>query len=421
MISYPFLPNPSAGAFRTERLTKGLADLGWEIEIVTIGERFDAVKQENLHNRLPASVTVNRTSTLDPWLWLQQRNTRNVALRILRSMVMAASSFPDHMTGWIPFAVSRGLKIHRKKKIDAIYTTSPPHSTHMAGHLLSSLTGLPWVADFRDPWTTNAFSAQEPKPRVLAAIERALEKAVFNRASYVFANTRANLNILLQANPGLPPEKVVFLPNGWDPFPDDVPTGGKHDAFTILHAGAFYPRFKPFALLDAVAEWRRRGPSGGAVPQPGNLKIVLLGCSDPAIRDRVERLGIGDLVEMLPQVPRAEARRRMLESDILWVTLGTGKASSTYIPSKLLEYIASGKPILGFFPQGEAASMITSTGTGKVFTRDDPDPIIGFLADAVTDKKQAIGKIFHPLEDVKDTYRMDRVVERLDDILRRLI
>jgi len=57
----------------------------------------------------------------------------------------------------------------------------------------------------------------------------------------------------------------------------------------------------------------------------------------------------------------------MCGADLLWASLGTGNESSTYIPSKLFEYIAAKRPIWGFFPEGEAAYLIRETNVGETF------------------------------------------------------
>ena len=60
---------------------------------------------------------------------------------------------PDAKIGWIPFAVSDGLKIINDHQIDMIFSSSPPQTINLIAKKLSKKTGIPWVADYRDPWT----------------------------------------------------------------------------------------------------------------------------------------------------------------------------------------------------------------------------------------------------------------------------
>ncbi len=115
MISYPFPPNPSAGAVRSERFARYLAEYGWNIDIITIKPKQNySVPDPKLINE---RITVHRTRTLDPWLWLSKRIPKNFLLRAIRSVLMRIFSFPDHMLLWLPFALFTGLKICKGKKM----------------------------------------------------------------------------------------------------------------------------------------------------------------------------------------------------------------------------------------------------------------------------------------------------------------
>ena len=416
MISYPFPPNPSAGAVRSERFARYLAEYGWNIDLITIKPQQNrTVNDSELFDK---KITIHRTRTLDPWLWLSNRIPENIILRGIRSVLMRLFSFPDHMFLWLPFALIRGLKICKGKKVSAIYTTSPPHSSQIIGYLLSRITGIPWVADFRDPWTLNAYRGTGVVDDVLVKIATVMEKAVYKTASYVLANTPANKRNLLKAFPQIPDDHVVYLPNGWEPFGEGI-TGVENgnNAFTIVHAGTFYPRFKPYALLYAMAAWK-----GGVKPDdvPGfdelNVKIHLFGAKDTETRKLVRQLDLDDYVDIIPWIPQADVRKKMCSADLLWVTLGTGPESSTYVPSKLFEYIAAKKPIIGFFPNGDAASLIRETRTGVVFSSDDPMPIITHIHDMMTNQHN----IYNPDRESVERYHIKSVVKSFDDLLNKM-
>ena len=109
----------------------------------------------------------------------------------------------------------------------------------------------------------------------------------------------------------------------------------------------------------------------------------------------------------------------MCQADMLLATLGTGTESATYIPSKLFEYIAAKKPILGFFPEGVACDLIRDTQTGVVFTSDDPFPVIRFLNSMIMEKRST-GIPYSPDTDVVMSYHIANRVKELSDILSTL-
>jgi glycosyltransferase involved in cell wall biosynthesis len=420
MISYPFLPSLTAGAIRTERFARYLRNHSWISDVVTIDTRQDLYNDMSKLDALGSDISIHRTRNLDPWLKLKGMSPRIFPLRAARSLLMKFFSFPDHMLWWVPLAVLRSREVMLEKPIDAIYTTSPPHSTHLAGWWLSKLTGVRWVADFRDPWTQNRYHnllrGDSVLDTFLHKIETALENLVLRQASIVLTNTPSNRQQLLTNRPWLAPEKVVYMPNGWEPYTREIPLPAGDRPFTIVHAGTFYPGFKPYALLHAIALWRdvSRSPYGEF---PGHrLAVEILGDSSAATHNVISELQIEDMVTVHPWMAIDEARKRMLAADLLWATLGTGPASRSFVPSKLFEYIAADRPIIGFFPEGDAADLIRSTGTGVVLTSDHSDPVIRILSEALNGRRESVSW-YKPRREVIDQYQIDALAERLAKLL----
>jgi len=419
LISYPFPPNSSAGAVRSERFARYLSGLDWDVEVISIRPRKDLYADTRRLEILGQKVRIHMTRTIDPWLWLSDKNPGNRFLRAVRSALMEIFSFPDHMLLWVPFAVSKGLSIFKERGFDAIYTTSPPHSTHLAGLILSKLTGKTWVCDFRDPWTLNAYRDKGGWRRYGLIIERALEKQVIENAALVLSNTHANHKNLLKAFPKLDPEKVTYVPNGWEEFENTAAVLSPDHKLTIVHAGTFYPKFKPYALFYALCAWKEGNHHPDVSPlNSGDIRILLLGSRDEQTANTVKELNLSDIVEIKPWTALDEARGIMSGADILWTSLGTGQESATYVPSKIFEYIATGKPILGFFPEGEARRIIEETGAGKVFTSDAPEPIIAYLDRLIKLKKTGrIETIYRPDSDKIQSLKMSSILKQFSDQL----
>lgn len=421
MICYPFPPNASAGAVRSERIARYLAWQGWDVDVVTIRQREDLYHETTQLEKLPRNVRVHLTKGVDPYLWLQKREPASRLGQTAKSVLMEATGFPDHTLYWNYVAVAKGLEIHRKSPVDLIYTTSPPHATQLCGLALSKIIDKPWIADFRDPWTLNAYRTGGALRTIFNQIEKFLEKRVLKGTDLILANTKANRYNMLRAFPFLSDEKVHYLPNGWEAFPGHLKPGKKPSEFTIVHAGHFYPRFKPYALLHALAIWRRGADKMSLPPFHGGLKVLLLGAGDDATVRLVEELELTDIVEIRPWVALDEAREIMMAADFLWTSLGTDAKSRTYIPSKIFEYISSGRPILGFFPEGEAENLIRRTKTGKVFTCDDPLPIIDFLNDCLNKHKQGEPVEYRPVEGELAALEIKNLISQLHHIMRGLV
>ena len=420
MISYPFPPNASAGAVRSERFARYLQEFGWAIDVVAIKPRHDLFKDKVRLDNLGKDVKVHFTFTFDPWLYLREKSPKNPLYKGLRSLLMKLSSFPDHMLFWVPFALNKCLKICRQKQIHAIYTTSPPHSSHLTGLMVSMITGKPWVSDFRDPWTLNAHRASGNIDNILFKLEKAMEKKVLKKAKLILTNTDINRKNLLRAFPETPHNKVVTLTNGWEEIPLYSKPDDSNELVTIIHAGKFYPKFRPYALFHALASWRDSIHPTGSNPLE-NVSVILLGAKEPATIQIVNELKLNDIVHFSPWVPLNKARERMSRADILWASLGSGPEAAGYIPSKLFEYISARRPIWGFFPEGDAASLIRNTNFGKVFTDDNPAPVIEALESAINEKKSKGAITFQPNNKVIARYRVRYLVEKLSLLLSEML
>jgi hypothetical protein len=422
MFSYPFPPNASAGAVRSERFARYLPEFGWEVDVVTIKVRRDLFEDTTRVQKLGPSVRIHVTATLDPYLLLHAWEPSWLPMRVVRSAGLRLFSFVDHMLLWIPFAVNRSLQLHRSARFDAVYTTSPPHSTHLAGLIFSRLTKVPVITDFRDPWTLNSycnmFRNSSLWERIQFRVETAMERAVLNGAAAILANTRVNRDRMLEAFHFVDRQRVFYLPNGWEPFEQPIQTQTDGAPFLIVHAGTFYPKFKPFALLHALSQWKH-GTAAEIAPALGDIKVILLGCRDRKAVDMVADLGLQEIVEIRPWVALGEARALMCRADLLWTTLGTGKESASYVPSKIYEYIAAGRPIIGFFPDGEAADLIRETGAGIVFNSDDPIPVIRAIHEAIAAKSSGASfpPFYAPNTAIIEHRRIDLIVKQFANVL----
>jgi hypothetical protein len=170
MISYAFPPMSVVGVYRTLKFCKFLPEFGWQPVVLTVRRAKDWAYDESLLSDLPPETKVYRTISFEPlstYESLQGRirksslhtgetpsvtvstEARRSLPRRVRSYLAGWLSTPDKKTFWLPFALARGRGIIKDEKIDLVYTSSPPHSTHLVGHGLSKLCDLPWVADVR--------------------------------------------------------------------------------------------------------------------------------------------------------------------------------------------------------------------------------------------------------------------------------
>ncbi|WP_434516572.1 glycosyltransferase [Dechloromonas sp. ARDL1] len=262
-------------------------------------------------------------------------------------------ALPDRWSAWWIGGVLSGLRQIRREKPSVIWSTYPISTAHLIGLTLSRLSGLPWVADFRDPMINGDYPSNPLQRRVW----QWLEGQVFRYAKRCVFTTERAAETYRQRYPGAA-EKCRVIENGYDEevFAGNVAKrdGVSEGQLLMLHSGIIYPRDRnPTAFFQAIAQ-----SINNYSIERSRLKIRFRA---PHHGDEVAQLaatfGLSDIVEIAPPIPYREAISEMLGADLLLVF--QGKQFNAQIPAKIYEYLRTGKPILGLVdPQGDTARIL---------------------------------------------------------------
>ncbi|MEZ4651466.1 MAG: glycosyltransferase [Candidatus Eisenbacteria bacterium] len=214
-VAYFFPPLGGAGVQRTLKFVRYLADFGWDATVVT-GPASYWLRDDSLAEEVPSTVRVVRAPHWGSrFVGGGGSSTRRSASRIrgLRA-VSRALLVPDAYVGWV--APTRRVlgDLVRAERFDAVITTSSPDSTHLLGRWLHRSRHLPWIADFRDPWTRRMSYA--PPTELHHRVQRSLERSVLEEADRVVVTSDATRQDYLGLIPTLAPESIVTITNGFD-------------------------------------------------------------------------------------------------------------------------------------------------------------------------------------------------------------
>jgi hypothetical protein len=265
----------------------------------------------------------------------------------------------------------------RKHKPDVIWSTFPISTAHLIGLTLHRMTGLPWVADFRDPMLQTSY----PTSKLQRRIYKWIEAQTLKRCSAAVFTTHGAMNAYRERFPALA-SKFSVIENGYDEDGLTVPPAAEVPAalpqgrrLTLLHSGVLYQSGRdPSAFLAALAALKQAGRIAAAT-----LRVVLRAPGDAAdMQKLVDEHGVGDIVEIAPSVPYREALQEMLAADGLMIFQGT--PFNTQIPAKLYEYFWARRPILGLVdPAGETARVLRTAGFDSLVAMDQMDAIVPAL------------------------------------------
>jgi hypothetical protein len=367
MIAYHFPPmSASSGFQRTLRFSEYLPELGWLPSVLTVHPRA-------YPGRVPEPAETNGA----PPDGRVARVRRAFALDAAKHLSLFGRypqwlSTPDRWWSWWLGAVPAGLAMIRELKPDVLWSTFPIATAHAIGHTLHKITGIPWVADFRDPMAQDGYP---PEPAVHRAFERIERKTVENCARAVFT-TRGTLRLYAERYPDLPRERLVVIENGYDEAafvaaaisqPGEGATQAKRSGPVVLvHSGTVYVSERdPRPFFAALSDLRKSGQIG-----PQTLKVVLraTGCDD-YLRGILGPLRIDDIVMLEPPLGYREALAEMLAADALLVLQA---ANCNYqVPAKLYEYLRARRPILALTDAaGDTARTLADAGVDTIAPLD---------------------------------------------------
>jgi glycosyltransferase involved in cell wall biosynthesis len=370
-LAYNFPPMGGGGVQRSAKFVKYLPQFGWVPTVLAADDPHYWARDDTLLGDISSDITVKRLSPTRPHLLyhLLSKITSEANFRRIADSVL----IPDDRVLWAIRAALRARALVRARAIRVIYTTSPPHSTHISGLILKRMTGLPWVADFRDPWTRDF--RYDPPTRWVRRAHTACERTILNKADRVICITESARQKYIE-DFGIEPQRLVTIYNGFDAsdFPLDP---GRRRAparrIVITHSGSFYGVYFPELFFRALAAALDADPDLG-----GRVSVRFVGVMEKAIEEKILAILPGRS-EFSGYISHPEAVKAMAESDINLIALPVDREASYHVPGKLFEYLAAGRPILAVAPRGETARIIESAGAGMVLS----DSTISELSDAL--------------------------------------
>lgn len=368
LIAFHFPPQAaSSGIQRTLSFSKHLGNHGWEPMVLSAHPRAYSQQNPSQLASVPEGLVVRRVFALDAkhHFGIKGRYPGFLAL-------------PDRWLTWWLGAIPAGLALIREYKPQVIWSTFPISTAHLIGLTLHRLSGLPWIADFRDPMLQPTYPASGMQRRLY----RWIEHQAITRCHTAVFTTHSAVDAYRARFPHLPAEKFRVIENGYDEdgFGADaiagVPDRSVQRPMTLVHSGVLYQSGRdPSPFLEAVANLKRQGVANAA-----NLRIVLRAPGDiGAISEMVARADVGDIVDVAPPVPYRAALEEMLAADGLMIFQGS--TFNTQIPAKIYEYFRARKPILGLVdPDGETARVLGRAGFHDMAQMDSTDAITPVLA-----------------------------------------
>ncbi len=360
---------------RWMKTVKYLREFGWEPIVFTPENAEVSQLDQSLLKEVPEGIEVVKSPIWEPFdLYRKvlgkkknekiqpgflQESKGNQTLQNMSIWVRGNFFIPDAKMFWIKPGAKALIEYLKNNHVDAIVSTGPPHTTHMIARKAHKATGVPWLADFRDPWTFIDFYDKLQLTSWADKRHRKMETRVFKEASKVVCVTWS-WAAEFKRQQG---REVQVITNGFDPADfigaGTVPLDKK---LTITHAGSLNADRNPESLWKALAELIEEEPS-----LREHLELQMIGPLDVSALDGMKNAGITDLLNHIPSLQHDEVVARLMTSQLLLLPLNDTPNIDGVVPGKLYEYLGAKRPIVAIGKTtGDSARIIKETGAGII-------------------------------------------------------
>lgn len=395
-VSYYFPPAGGPGVQRVAKFARYLGEFGWTpIMLVPENPEYQAL-DESLAKELPSDLIIRKARIFEPYdlyrkftgvkkgvsldVAVNKRGAKKSFKQRVAEFIRATFFIPDARIGWYKNAVAEGMKITKEYPISMIYSSSPPYTVSLVARKISKLSGIPWVAGFRDPWT--GFESSTPNRWFLPkAIDKKLERSVFTDAKMVDVAWEGIREDVRGKYPEIPASKFVHIPNGFDSadFPEhDI---GKRavreqgEKFVITYSGSLYGPRNPRTFLEAI----RKLIASGAVEKE-KLHLRFVGRFGPDIHEMLDAADVAPLVEKIDYVAHSRAVELVQDSDALLLIVDDTATVGAIVPGKVYEYLGAMRPLIAFAPpDGAIGELLKETNGGKAIAQSDADGAASYI------------------------------------------
>ncbi|MEI6898998.1 MAG: glycosyltransferase, partial [Bacteroidota bacterium] len=364
-----------AGVQRWLKFVKYLRDFGWEPIVYTPSNPEFPENDTSLLKDVPTGLTIIQRPIWEPYGFYKRfvgkgskekiaaaflaEEKRNPLTEKISVWIRGNLFFPDARRFWIRPSIKFLLQYLRKNPVDIIISTGPPHSMHMIAKGIVEKTGLPWIADFRDPWTNIDFYKDLHLTKWGDRKHRNMEQSVIRNANSVITISKS----MAEEFSTLFNRKYEVITNGFDS--EDVLDNKEiniDQQFSIAHIGSLVSSRNPILLWSVLKEIISEDDHF-----KNDLKITLAGRIDFSVILSLTEAGLDGYVEKIEYLPHNEVVKVQQKSQVLLLLINNTPNSKSILTGKFFEYLSAQRPILCIGPtDGDAAAILYDTKAGLI-------------------------------------------------------
>ncbi|MBW7848723.1 MAG: glycosyltransferase [Bacteroidales bacterium] len=374
ILTYYWPPSGGAGVQRWLKFVKYLPSAGWQPLVYTPLNPEIPYRDESLLADIPEEAEILKNRIFEPYQlyniftgkakdskfqhgMLREHEQGKTSLKERAALWIRGNLFiPDARAFWIRPSVRFLIEYLRKHPVDLMISSGPPHSLHLIARDIRRKTGLPWVADFRDPWTGIYYFDQLLPGKIARKKHYRLEQSCLDEADQLITVGRTMKNDFAKRT-GTP---ITVISNGFDESDFGNAREAASKIFRIFYSGMFLPDQNPPELWEALGELVREYPDFAA-----SLELEFTGRTDMSIRQSIDKNGLTPFLKLNDYIPHAQLPARQQQAALLLLSINRIENAGYILTGKVFEYLAAHRPILAICPQNsDVGEIIQETKSG---------------------------------------------------------
>jgi glycosyltransferase involved in cell wall biosynthesis len=374
IITYYWPPAGGSAVYRWLKFTKYLREFGWEPVVYTAenGE-YSELDPENAKD-IPEGITILKHPIWEPYdlykKFIGQKKTEKVNVGFLTekkkpgfaefvSVWIRGNFFiPDARRFWVKPSIKFLSNWLEKNPMDAIISSGPPHSMHLIAMALKNRFNIPWVADFRDPWTKIDFYNELHLSWFADRKHHRLEKKVVTTADGIITVG----NQMREEFETIGAKKTVVITNGFDTADKIEGEVEMDQKFTIAHFGTVNKARNPELLWQVLTDIVSENPSFAK-----DLELKFVGRLDQSARESIQKYNLETYLTKIDFLPHKEVLLKQRQSQVLLLLINQTHNAGGILTGKFFEYLAAERPIVAIGPtSGDVADILNTSKAGRI-------------------------------------------------------
>lgn len=420
IITYYWPPSGGSGVQRWLKFVKYFNEFGIEPIIYTVDNPDYAIIDKTLKQDIPEGTIILKQPIWEPYKmasFLSKKKGKSASTGFLTkkktiggtiSKYVRANYFiPDARKFWIKPSVKFLNKYLAENKVDAIVSSGPPHSLHLIALELKKKFGLPWLSDFRDPWTDIDYLHRLPLSERSKRKHLKLEKEVLNQSNAIVVVGETMRKKYLSEN-----ANTLVITNGYDQITNNLNVV-KDEQFTITHIGLMNEDRNPTnlwlvlsKLISDNSEFKK------------DLKIRLIGKVSDLVISEINKHGLSDNFEMITYLPHDEVIAYQEKTQVLLLAVNNVASAKGIITGKIFEYLMAKRPIIAIAPvDGDLAEILNETNAGSVVGFNDSTNLKKYITELYSSYKS--GNLEIDSNNIEQFHRK-KLTEKMANVLKRI-